>query len=216
MRIGLGGGNRLLRGGFSVGRGGLRGGVGVGPISVTGGGGGRRSSGSTGGGSDDGLGALVGLCLIFIFIGVVYVGAYALARVTLPIVGFLVPITSFALLLRIGDYVNRRWFDNASYFLWGLIQVAVFVGWTSIIGFADSNAVKIQENPTGEDISRLGEAAWYSVGDGANIARWSSLVVSIFLLSIWTWAFLSDRFGDSLGRLADRMDDLADRIDGGP
>jgi hypothetical protein len=40
MRIGLGGGGRVLGGGASVGRGGVRGGVGVGPFSVSGGSGG--------------------------------------------------------------------------------------------------------------------------------------------------------------------------------
>jgi hypothetical protein len=35
MRLGIGGGGRLLRGGASVGRGGVRGGVGVGPLSVS-------------------------------------------------------------------------------------------------------------------------------------------------------------------------------------
>lgn len=43
MRIGIGGGNRLLRGGVSAGRGGVRGGVGVGPFHVSGGGGSRGS-----------------------------------------------------------------------------------------------------------------------------------------------------------------------------
>lgn len=38
MRVGVGGGNRLLRGGVSVGRGGIRGGVGAGPFSLSGGG----------------------------------------------------------------------------------------------------------------------------------------------------------------------------------
>lgn len=37
MRIGVGGGGRLLRGGVSTGRGGVRGGVGVGPFSISGG-----------------------------------------------------------------------------------------------------------------------------------------------------------------------------------
>lgn len=50
MRIGLGGGGRILRGGASVGRGGIRGGVGVGPFSISGGGSSRRRSGSSGGG----------------------------------------------------------------------------------------------------------------------------------------------------------------------
>jgi hypothetical protein len=34
-RIGIGGGNRILRGGVSVGRGGVGGGVGVGPFRMT-------------------------------------------------------------------------------------------------------------------------------------------------------------------------------------
>jgi hypothetical protein len=37
MRFGIGGGGRIARGGFSVGRGGVRGGVGVGPFSLSGG-----------------------------------------------------------------------------------------------------------------------------------------------------------------------------------
>lgn len=48
MRLGIGGGGRLLRGGIKVGRGGVGWGVGVGPFSVTGGTRGRRrSSGGT-------------------------------------------------------------------------------------------------------------------------------------------------------------------------
>lgn len=43
MRIGIGGGNRILRGGVSAGRGGVRGGVGVGPFHVSGGGSSRGS-----------------------------------------------------------------------------------------------------------------------------------------------------------------------------
>jgi hypothetical protein len=44
MRLGIGGGGRVLRGGVSVGRGGVRGGVGVGPFHLSGGSRGSRSS----------------------------------------------------------------------------------------------------------------------------------------------------------------------------
>lgn len=61
MRLGVGGGGRIVRGGASVGRGGLRGGVGVGPFSVSGGSRGRR-----GGGNDElwGYLALLGLAAL--------------------------------------------------------------------------------------------------------------------------------------------------------
>ena len=44
MRLGIGGGGRVLRGGVSVGRGGARGGIGVGPFHLSGGSRGSRSS----------------------------------------------------------------------------------------------------------------------------------------------------------------------------
>ena len=40
MRFGLGGGSRLFRGGASIGKGGIKGGIGIGPFKITGG---RRS-----------------------------------------------------------------------------------------------------------------------------------------------------------------------------
>lgn len=44
MRFGIGGGSRWLRGGASIGRGGVRGGVGIGPFSFTGGSRSRRTA----------------------------------------------------------------------------------------------------------------------------------------------------------------------------
>lgn len=44
MRFGIGGGSRWLRGGASIGRGGVRGGVGIGPFSFTGGSRSRRAA----------------------------------------------------------------------------------------------------------------------------------------------------------------------------
>ena len=58
MRFGIGGGGRVARGGASVGRGGVRGGVGIGPFSVSG--------GSGGGGG--------GLLELFFWLGVVIFG----------------------------------------------------------------------------------------------------------------------------------------------
>ena len=46
MRIGLGGGSRVARGGVSVGRGGFRGGLGLGPFNISGGSRGKGNDGS--------------------------------------------------------------------------------------------------------------------------------------------------------------------------
>jgi len=79
MRFGIGGGNRILRGGASVGRGGVRGGVGVGPFSISGGSRGRKSNsgGAQGALAGGGLLACVALYYMVIagltFLGVVFV-----------------------------------------------------------------------------------------------------------------------------------------------
>ena len=71
MRLGIGGGGRVLRGGVSVGRGGVRGGVGVGPFHLSGGSRGSRSS--TSDETDEALGLmlLLGLAIVLAFTAVV-------------------------------------------------------------------------------------------------------------------------------------------------
>jgi hypothetical protein len=81
--LGIGGGGRIARGGVSVGRGGVRGGVGVGPFSLSGGGGG---SGSAGGNVLLGfiaVAAIVGLTvfgLLFFLTGAVIAMSYIVFR----------------------------------------------------------------------------------------------------------------------------------------
>jgi|GEM_PF-2918026 len=89
MRIGIGGGNRLLRGGVNVGRGGVRAGVGVGPFHVAGGGG-RRRGRSSGGSPDwdeaaDAFGPVfIGIFLVMLaLISYALVGSLVLASVAL-------------------------------------------------------------------------------------------------------------------------------------
>ena len=65
MRLGIGGGGRIARGGASVGRGGVRGGVGIGPFSISGGSGG-------GGGGGLNFAALLGALAVLAVIAIAY------------------------------------------------------------------------------------------------------------------------------------------------
>lgn len=76
MRLGIGGGGRIARGGASVGRGGVRGGVGIGPFSVSGG-----SSGGGGGGLN--FAALLGVLVVLAVIAIAYIALLSVPMILL-------------------------------------------------------------------------------------------------------------------------------------
>lgn len=100
MRFGIGGGGRIARGGVSVGRGGVRGGVGVGPFSV--------GSGGGGDGDDElaeGLLLIAFACIAIAGILILAVGMLALAAIC---VGFLVGPILYGLVLDSASKIRRN------------------------------------------------------------------------------------------------------------
>jgi hypothetical protein len=131
MRIGLGGGGRVLRGGASVGRGGVRGGVGVGPFSVSG--------GSGGGGLVDVLAGFVVLIPIILKI-LFYVTLFVLTLVGVIIFSVVsVPILTLTTIRQSSKLSETRWVglvleNRSAVLLSGLVSSAIlyFYGFVGV------------------------------------------------------------------------------------
>lgn len=89
MRLGVGGGGRVLRGGVSVGRGGVRGGVGVGPFHLSGGSRGSRNSTS-----DEWAEVLGPFVLALLVIGMVFTAVVLLVAGPLLYLSFAIAFLS--------------------------------------------------------------------------------------------------------------------------
>lgn len=127
MRFGLGGGGRIARGGFSVGRGGVRGGVGVGPFSLSGG---SRGGGSSGGGEV--LAWLLAVCVVIL----AFLLAVFFTFVLLPV------LATFALAALVtfrkdfdtlSHHEERLWLNRNAFLVLNLIPIVVgiftFITW---------------------------------------------------------------------------------------
>lgn len=131
MRIGLGGGGRVLRGGASVGRGGVRGGVGVGPFSVSGG------SGS--GGLVDVLAGFVALIPIILKI-LFYVTLFVFTLVGVVIFSVVsVPLLTLTTLRQNSKFSKSHWIGlvlehRSAVLLSGLVSSAIlyFYGFVGV------------------------------------------------------------------------------------
>ena len=121
MRFGVGGGGRIARGGVSAGRGGLGGGIGIGPFSLTGGSGGRKRV--TG---DDAEG-IVWICLILMAVMVLTWIAMGVMAVLFFLTATLLP----AFILEFGRWLASK-FAPAS-----VMKVEVFLAiLLAIAGFS--------------------------------------------------------------------------------
>ena len=132
MRLGLGGGGRVLRGGASVGRGGARGGIGVGPFSVSG--------GSRGGGLVDAM-AEAGVVLIPIILKILfYMTMFVLTLVGVTIFSVVsVPLLTLATIRQKSKFSESRWIGfviehRSVVLLSGLISSAIlyFYGFVGV------------------------------------------------------------------------------------
>lgn len=117
MRFGIGGGGRIARGGFSFGRGGVRGGVGVGPFSLSGG-----SLG--GGGGGEVIASLLAICIFFL----TFLLAVLFTFVLLPVLATCA-LTVLVTVKRDSDSLSKREeklrLNRNGYFVLDLIPVVV-------------------------------------------------------------------------------------------
>jgi len=201
MRLGIGGGGRIIRGGASIGRGGVRGGVGVGPFSLSGGTRGRRRGGGGGGGGGDGEGGGQGFWLLVAALLLLYGLFWAMTRlagrIALPgLVAGAVGGFTWVLFRRAA---TRR---KGAYAALGLASCFVVLFW--FFDVAESFFREKRRSVILDDTDHAYEF-FHSFVIGATWARWAMLgALPVVLVAVLLrWRYPTDAKGTTKGWMAD-------------